>query len=90
MSLSGQCWTRPEFLVKVGADVHAKDDEALRFASESGHLPVVQVLVTAGANVHAVDDYALHYASAHGHLPVVEFLKNNGSQLSIWSWFSWF
>ena len=79
-----------EFLVKVGADVHALSDEALRFASEFGHLPVVEVLVTAGANVHAVDDYALHYASAHGHLPVVEFLKNNGSQLSIWSWFSWF
>ena len=35
-----------EFLVKAGANVHANDDEALRYASASGHLPVVEFLKT--------------------------------------------
>ena len=64
-----------KFLVASGANVHAVDDQALRFAYERGHLAVVEFLVKAGANVHADDDQALRFASAHGYLSVVEFLK---------------
>ena len=61
--------------IQAGADVHAYDDEALRWASEKGHLPVVEFLVKAGADVHAYDDDALRWASERGHLAVVKFLK---------------
>ena len=67
--------------IQAGADVHAVDDQALRYASQDGHLPVVEVLVTAGANVHAVDDQALRFASERGHLPVVEFLVKAGANV---------
>ena len=67
--------------IQAGADVHAADDYALRLASESGHLPVVELLVKAGANVHADNDSALRWASASGHLAVVQFLVASGANV---------
>ncbi len=37
-----------QFLIGEGADVHASDDEALRWASRGGHLEVTQFLVGRG------------------------------------------
>ena len=67
--------------LQVGADVHAEEDKALRWASARGHLPVVELLVKAGANVHAADDQALRWASKYGHLSVVEFLIKAGANV---------
>jgi hypothetical protein len=63
-----------ELALQHGANVHANNDGALRWASKNGRLPVVQVLVQHGANVHANNDAALRSASENGHLPVVQFL----------------
>ena len=52
-----------EFLVSKGADIHAHNDYALKWASENGHLSVVKFLVSKGANIHACNDIALKYAS---------------------------
>jgi hypothetical protein len=39
-------------MLAAGADVHAKDDSALRWASWNGHLAVVdRLLLAAGADV---------------------------------------
>jgi hypothetical protein len=65
-----------ELALQHGANVHADNDYALRWASDKGHLPVVQFLVQHGANVHADNDYALRWASRNGHLPVVQFLQS--------------
>ena len=35
------------YLIRLGADVHARDDQALQWASEKGHLEVVQYLLSA-------------------------------------------
>ena len=70
-----------DLALQAGADVHAKDDGALRRASSSGRLAVVEFLVTAGANVHAQDDEALRWASGYGHLAVVEFLVQHGANV---------
>ena len=63
-------------LIRAGANVHARDDYALRYASKYGHIEVVRELLRAGADVHACDDYALRWASYHGHIEVVQLLKN--------------
>ena len=68
-------------LLAAGADVHALDDLALRWASFNGHLAVVQALLAAGARVHANNDYALRQASENGHLAVVQTLLAAGADV---------
>jgi len=57
---------------KYGADVHADNDYALRWASENGHKDVVELLLKAGSDVHADDDYALRIASYYGYNDIIE------------------
>ncbi len=61
-------------MLSKGADIHAGDDWALRWASGNGRLEVVKYLVEHGANIHALDDDALRWASLNGHLDVVRYL----------------
>ena len=61
--------------LEKGANVHAMNDEALKWASRNGHVEVVKILLDAGADIHAGDDYALRYASKNGHTEVVKILK---------------
>jgi hypothetical protein len=70
-----------ELLLEKGADVHANNDEALRWASENGHLEVVKLLLENGADVHANNDEALRWASENGHLEVVKLLLENGADV---------
>ena len=63
-------------LVERGADVHAFDDYALRWAAENGHFDVAEYLVEHGADVHARNDYALRLAARNGHIDVVEYLRS--------------
>jgi len=70
-----------ELAIKHGADVHARNDYALHWASRNGHLPVVQFLVEHGADVHAHNDCALRMASEYGHLAVVQFLVQHGADV---------
>ena len=63
-------------LVKEGADIHANDNEALRWAAENGHLDVVKYLVSMGADIHALDDGTLRWAAINGHKDVVKYLKS--------------
>jgi len=70
----GMAWLVKDAIV-AGADVHAYDDLALRWASGNGHIEVVKVLLDAGADVHARDDYALRWASGNGHVEIVKLLK---------------
>ena len=45
-----------KYLVENKANIHAKNDYALRLASGNGHLEVVKYLVENGANIHAKND----------------------------------
>jgi ankyrin repeat protein len=65
-----------QYLIEKGADVRARNDEALRNAAENGHLAVVQYLIEKGANVRARDDEALREAAHNGHKDVVQYLEN--------------
>jgi len=67
-------------LIEAGANVHADNDHALRWASEYGHSEIVKILLSAGADVHANDDMALQWASENGHSEVVKILKKGACQ----------
>ena len=68
-----------------GADIHAFNDYALRWASQNGHTEVVKILLEAGADVHAPDedgpDAALRWASYNGHSAVVKILLEAGADV---------
>lgn len=61
-------------LLQAGADVHAKDEKALRWAAREGHLEIVKILLQAGADVHANKDQALCWAARYGRAETVRFL----------------
>src|SRR5581483_1173721 len=68
-----------QYLVSVGADIHADNNSAVRCASEKGHLSTVQYLVSVGADIHAHDNYAVRWASNNGHLSTVQYLVELGN-----------
>ena len=68
-------------LVREGANIHAYNDEALRWAAEKGHLKIVKFLVENGANIYANDDFALRYAAEKGYLEIVKFLCEKGADI---------
>ena len=68
-------------LIKEGANVHAGEDHALRWASKNGHLEIVKYLVKHGVDVHADEDHALRWASENGHLEIVKYLIKHGAKV---------
>ena len=68
-------------LICEGADIHAREDFALRWASENGHLEIVKFLMENGADIHAENDCALRWASENGHLEIVKFLIENEADI---------
>ena len=77
--------TKVKQLIENGADIHAKDDQALRLSAFNGHLDVVKYLVENGADVHASDNayyIALHISALRGHLNVVKYLVENGTNIN--------
>jgi ankyrin repeat protein len=55
-------------MLKAGANVHAKDDEALWWASANGHLKVVKLLLDYGANKNGLHEDAT--PEMRGYIPV--------------------
>jgi ankyrin repeat protein len=68
-------------LVDNGADIHVKEDYALRWSAQNGHLDIVEFLVSKGSRIHAREDYALRWSAENGHLAVVKFLVDNGADI---------
>jgi ankyrin repeat protein len=68
-------------LIKDGANIHANDDKALRYASSCGHLNLVKEFVEKGANVHAKNDEALRWSAANNKLEIVKYLISKGADI---------
>ena len=62
-----------KYLVDNGADIHADNDCALRWAARKGNLEVVQYLVGNGANIHADNAWMLNFATEN----VKEYLHDS-------------
>ena len=67
--------------IEKGADIHTRNDGALRGAAENGHLEVVKYLVENGADIHANYDEALRDAAGRGYLEIVKYLIQNGAKI---------
>ena len=72
------------YFIKRGADIHSRDDWALRFASQHGHLEMVIYLIENGANVNAQDDFSLRESIRNGHLEIVKYLVEHGANVNAW------
>jgi hypothetical protein len=70
-----------EWMIKQGINIHAKNDEALRYSAYYGHIDVVKFLVENGADIHAKNDEALRWSADNGHIDVVKFLVKNGADI---------
>ncbi|ANB51058.1 hypothetical protein [Powai lake megavirus] len=70
-------------LVNKGADVKARDNCAIRWASEHGHLDVVKYLINQGADITGSGSYAIISASRYGHIEIVKYLVNQGIDVKI-------
>jgi hypothetical protein len=66
-------------LLAHGANVHVRDDEALRVTGYRGHTETVRALLASGANVHAMGDYALRWAADAGRTATVKILLASGA-----------
>jgi ankyrin repeat protein len=67
-----------KYLISMGANVHANDDYALRWAVGNGHLDTVKYLVSIGADAHACRFSAIRWATADGHYDTLDYLKSIG------------
>ena len=65
------------YFLKLGADLHAMDEEALYLAADNGHLDVVKYLVELGAD----NEYALKLVARDGHLDIVKYLVEQGADI---------
>ena len=71
-----------KYLVEIGADIHAEEEEALRWATSSGQLSVAKYLVEKGAIIHANNSRAFIAACQYGHLEVVKYLVEHGADVT--------
>ena len=71
-----------QLLVKKGADIHAGNNCALKWASSNGHLDLVKYLVDNNANIHANSSYILTQTCRNGHLEVVQYLVEKGIDIN--------
>ena len=60
-------------LCHAGTDIH-RCNEAVRWASEYGHLGMVKYLVSLGADIRSCNNEAVQLASEYGHIEVVKYL----------------
>lgn len=65
-----------EYLITKGAEIDANDNQALRWACETGQLEIIECLHRNGANIHDVE--VLEEACRNGQLDVVVYLDQNG------------
>ncbi|AFX93104.1 putative ankyrin repeat protein [Megavirus courdo11] len=70
-------------LVNKGADVKARDNCAIRWASEYGHIDVVKYLINQGADITGSGSYAVVSASKYGHIEIVKYLVSQGIDIKI-------
>ena len=62
-------------MIEQGADIHTRDEYALRWASNYGHLPVVKFLVENSSYIHIDDSTNAMWKMASKHPNIVNYFK---------------
>ena len=65
-----------KLLLDNGADIHVRDDWALKWSSRGGYTEIVRLLLESGADINVRNDYALRWASNNGHTELVKLLES--------------
>ena len=63
------------------ADIHARNDSALRSAVVIGDTEIVKLLLDRGADIHAENDWALRGAAVNGRTEMVKILLNHDADV---------
>jgi ankyrin repeat protein len=71
-------------LLDEGANIHAWNDLALKWAAKYGHTETVRLLLDRGADIHAYHDEALKWAATHGYTKTVKLLLDRGANIHAW------
>ncbi|MDY0270632.1 ankyrin repeat domain-containing protein [Trichloromonas sp.] len=61
--------------LKRGADIHHRDDYALRWSVNKGYYDIVKILLDNGANVNVSNNQPIRVADMYGHTDILELLK---------------
>ena len=69
--------------LSAGADIHAQEDRALRWAAERGYLEMVRLLLDSGADLHADRNRALRKSVANDRLDATMLLVDHGADLEV-------
>ena len=54
-----------KLLIESRANIHARNDRAIIFASYCGNLPMIELLINSGADIHAQNKKALKCAEMY-------------------------
>jgi ankyrin repeat protein len=57
-----------KWLVSLGVDIHAKNEQAFQLSCAKGHIEIAKWLVSLGVDVHAEHEYAFHWSCENGHI----------------------
>lgn len=68
-------------LIERGADIHARNGEAIIVASLNSHTDIVKLLIEHGADVHINDDAPLRYAASKTNLDIIKMFVERGAKI---------
>ncbi|KAJ7602551.1 ankyrin repeat-containing domain protein [Mycena polygramma] len=71
-----------KLLIESGVSMEADGGQALKAASDNGHMAIVKLLVEGGADVNANNGEALSDASERGNAEIVELLIKGGADVN--------
>jgi hypothetical protein len=63
-----------QWLLAIGADIHAEDDAIFRWSCGYGRLNTAKWLHANGANIYANNDEAFRWSCLNGHLEIAQWL----------------
>jgi ankyrin repeat protein len=73
-----------KYLSSIGADVHADDDYAIRWAVGNGYLDTVKYLVSIGADAKACRRHcAIKWATEYRHFNTLDYLVSIGATTNL-------
>lgn len=75
------CLEAIELLIKNGANIHEKENFAIRIASCNGNFDVVKLLIQNGANVGSKDNSSLKHAIVRNYFNIVKILIESGASV---------
>ena len=72
-----------KYLINLGADIHAREDNLINWAAVHGYLNIVRLLIELGSNIHNQMDYPIRISVDRGHFEIVKLLIEFGANIRV-------